>query len=180
MKSGAHFLIANIAFFRCPEEFSDPCSQVRNLIRQLTGSPRRLSAPKRQRRCGAMSILHPKPARLHTSNAPRGGAQQKDVTGETLNGKILINRSHCYLVWFRHHQVIGVIRNGTATCNCRQSCAAASPNGPIHTVQMQIGTSTPPGGSDAIGQHVEHRIKCSARQRGIRTGRSNQREQIIH
>ena len=61
-----------------------------------------LASPERNVGRRAMGIFHPYLPHLDTLDPPRRIAQQHDVAGQTLHGKVFIHRSHNRAIRFRH------------------------------------------------------------------------------
>ena len=154
-------------------------AEPRHLLGQLACPPRRLPQPERHRRRRAMRILDPDPSRLDPPNPPRRGPQQEDVARQALDGEVLVNRPDRRPLRFRHHQVVGVVRDRAAGGNRRQARAAPSAHHAVHPVAVQPGAMPPARRCNAVRQHRHHLVEHAARQVAVRVRAPHQVEQPV-
>ncbi len=67
---------------------------------------------------------HARSSALHTSNTPRSVAEEHDVTGQALHGKIFVDSSHVAAVGLGNDREQGIVRNRAAAGDSRQASAA--------------------------------------------------------
>src|SRR2546423_14726636 len=85
-----------------------------------------------------MCIEHAHLARTHTLNFIRTVAKLKDVAGQTLNRKVLVERADKGFRRLENHPVIRRIGNCAAVCDRRKARAAPAANPMIYCIVMQV------------------------------------------
>src|SRR5580658_6647203 len=104
-----------------------------------------------------MRVIHDDLAAAYVFDPPRSIAQQEDVSGITLDGKILIQRSHhrpAFIV--SDNSISGYFWNRPAAGDRRQPGAVTGAQPAVDPVAMQIRSPTPTLGSDPLAQHFEY------------------------
>ena len=108
---------------------------------------------------GAVRVFNPHPAVFHSADAPRRVAQENDVTGETFNSEVFVDRSDHRPVRLGNHGIVGRLGNGAAGGNRRQTGAAPAAHPPVDPIIMDVGVPATAAGGDAGRQHFHHIIK---------------------
>ena len=111
--------------------------------------------PEGNGRRRALGIDHADRALDDAPNLPGRIAEQKDVTGDALDGEIFVDGAHEGLVGFGNDAVIAEFGNGAAVL---QGCEAGRPTSAydaVDAVEVDEGRGASATVADAGGQHVD-------------------------
>ncbi len=126
-----------------------------------------------------MSVLHADAPGFHTLDAPGSGAEQEDVTRQTLDREIFIQRADYFALGLRHHGVGRGFRDRAAGSNGHQTRSTPAPHAAIHLIAMQISSVAATLRSDPIGQHGHDGVEFAALQIAIRIGAADQLIKVV-
>src|SRR5262249_34223864 len=100
------------------QDFFDFRAEIRNRMRKLVRPCWSFAEPKWNSRRLTFCVLHPNDTRIHTQDSPRCVSQLKDISSHTFDGEIFVDGAQKRFRRLENHSIIGVIRNGSAGCQC--------------------------------------------------------------
>ena len=126
-----------------------------------------------------MRILDPHRAPLDPQYPIRGVAELEHIALQALDREVLIDRAHQMTFRLQHDPVVGVVRNGAARGDRRESGALARTQHLIDRVVMQQRCAAPAARAEALRQHVHALVEFFAPQCAVGIRAAHQREQLI-
>src|SRR5579884_1376935 len=117
---------------------------------------------------------------FHTPNTPGSIPQQNNIARQAFDGEILIHGAYEDAFGFGHHTVESAFRNGATASNGGQAAAPTSAQPVVDAVIVKInsGTSAPRG--DALGEHVNDRVKLCTCQITVGVSAAHAGKQVLH
>jgi hypothetical protein len=96
-------------------------------------------------------------------NSPRTVAQQHDVAGIALDGKVFVECANNNSFGLGNHRKQRSFGDGAAAGDCRQPRSAPRPQLAIDAVAMDVRAITSTPRSDALGEHFQNCLVSLAR-----------------
>ena len=154
-------------------------AQPRNLRGKLRRPRGCFATPKGNAGRRALRIFDEHAAGLNAPDAPGGIAQQHDVAGEALDGKIFVHGSDRRVVRRGHDAVERILRDRSAAGDRGEAASAASFEAMVHAIAEKIGAVTAAPRGDAFREHFHDGVEIGARQSAIGIGAANQFVEIV-
>ena len=128
-----------------------------------------------------MRVFHQHSSRfsLYPSYAPGTVAEQHDVAGIALDGKIFIQGAHHDSFRLEYDGKQRRLRDGATAGDGRQSAAAARSELVVHAVAVEICAVAPSPRRDALRKHFEYAVIGFPAEVAVGVGSLRQREQFI-
>ncbi len=129
--------------------------QIRDRFGQLKSARRRLAHPEWNGRRQALGIVDPNFAGADPANPPGAIAEQKNIAGETFDGKIFVDFPDESFRGEFHHIVVGGIGNRAAVGDRGQARAAARPEHAVDPISMDVSAAPAAPGFHALAKHFQ-------------------------
>src|SRR5262245_53732739 len=146
---------------------------------ELVAAPRRLTQPEGNGRWCSLCILDPHQPALHAQNAICRVAQLKHVTGEALDGKVLVYGANYQALRFENHLKVSIVGNGAAGGQGRETRAPAPAQHAVDKIAMDECTAPATTRRKAFAQHCNNSIELGAVERAIGPGTPAQAIQLL-
>src|SRR4029434_7673117 len=97
-----------------------------------------------------MRILDSYATRLDAQDPVRGVAELKDVSGQALDRKVLVDRADQLAGGLEHDVVVGRVGNRASGGDRGEARAAASAQDAVHGVTVRVGCAMPAAGGGGL------------------------------
>jgi len=108
----------------CAEQLLDLIAKTRDRLRKFGRARWSFTKPERDSGRLAFGVFNPNDAGLHAQDPPRRIAELKNITSETFNRKIFVQRPDERFRRFENHSIVGGVRDRAATGNRGQPSSA--------------------------------------------------------
>ena len=169
---GNRVLVPGQTRFHAVEKFRDP-------PRQFRAAPRRFPEPERDGGRRSLRVLGVYLSGSDPLDPVGGVAELKDVPGQTLERKVLVQGADARFRGHQQHVVIELVRNRPAVGQSGDAGRAPRPQQPLHAVEMQVGAGPPAPRGVTVRQHPGHAGKALAIQFAVRPGQRKRLVQFI-
>src|SRR6185437_229812 len=157
----------------------DALANVCYFVRQHAGASWRLAQPKWNGRRRAVCILHSNAAGFDAFDAPRVSAEQEYVSGEALDGEILVQSPDGFAVRFRDHSVVCVLRNRSSGSDGGEARPAPALDTPVHLVAVPQCPGSSTRRRKSFGKHFDNISEILASEIAVRVGRTESFIEIV-
>ena len=126
-----------------------------------------------------MRIFDSNSSGLHAFDSPGMGSQEKNISCEAFNCKILVEGSYRLGLRFHDDRVIRVLRNRTARGYGSKTRAAPALHATVYLIPVEQSAASPTRGRDAFRKHLDHIIEIVPGKIAVGIGRAKERIKIV-
>src|SRR5688572_20498417 len=130
--------------------------------------PRRsFTQPERNRWRLSVCILNPHFTLLDSEHAPGSISELKDVTLQTLDREVFVNRPYDQIAGLEYDGIVSRVGYGAARGDGGEARSPASTQSLVYRVMVQVSGTPPSLGAEAFGEHADDGVKLFAFQIAI-------------
>ena len=147
--------------------------------RERAAPPRRLGVPERDARRRAVGVLDAHDPGLDAPDPPRRRAEQEDVAREALDREVLVHLPDGHALRLGDHRVLRRVGDRPAPGERRDARAAPALHAPVHAVAVEERGGAARRRRDPVREHPHDRVEVLPRERAVRPGPPDEREEPV-